>query len=57
LSVRILSLNTQTGVAEASPAGKLAEAVPEAAGRLLSAYTARDGQYVVATLVYEKRTS
>ena len=56
LSVRILSLDTQTGMVGASPAGRLAEMVPEAAGRKLSAYTAREGRYVVASVVYEKRT-
>ncbi|HEY2844367.1 MAG TPA: 4'-phosphopantetheinyl transferase superfamily protein, partial [Bryobacteraceae bacterium] len=56
LSVRILHLNAQTGIVKAQPAGKLAEAVPEAAGRELSAYTAREGTYVVASVVYEKRT-
>jgi acyl transferase domain-containing protein/phosphopantetheinyl transferase len=56
LSVRILSLNVQTGIVGAQPAGKLAEAVPEAAGKELQAYTAREERYVVASVVYEKRT-
>ena len=55
LSVRVLHLNTQTGVVGARPAGKLAEAVPDSAGRELTAFTAREGRYVVASVVYEKR--
>lgn len=55
-SVRILSLNTQTGIVGATPQGKLAEAVPEASGEELLTYTAREGAYLVASAIYEKRT-
>jgi phosphopantetheinyl transferase len=56
LSVQILSLDTQTGVVIAAPQGKHVEAVPEASGEKLLAYTAREGAYVAATAIYEKRT-
>jgi phosphopantetheinyl transferase len=56
-SVRILSLNVQTGVVGAMAQGKLAEAVPEAAGRQLQTYTARERSWVVATAIFEKRSS
>jgi len=55
--VRILDLCTQTGRVEANLRGDLAAAVPEASGLKLSVYAARDGAYVVATALYEKRMS
>jgi acyl transferase domain-containing protein/phosphopantetheinyl transferase len=56
-NVRILNLNTQTGVVQATLQGELAAAVPEASGLELPSYTTREGDYVVATAIYQKRTS
>jgi phosphopantetheinyl transferase len=55
-NVRILELNTQTGRVEAMPHGDLAAAVPEASGLKMPAHTAREGAYVLATAMYQKRT-
>jgi phosphopantetheine--protein transferase-like protein len=56
-NVRILDLNTQTGGVQATLHGELAAAVPEASGLKLPAYTAREGDYVVATAIYQKGPS
>ncbi len=56
-SVRIVAIDAKTGIVKAVPQGKLAEVVPEAAGEELLAYTAREENYVVASALYEKRTS
>uniref|UniRef100_Q026V6 Beta-ketoacyl synthase n=1 Tax=Solibacter usitatus (strain Ellin6076) TaxID=234267 RepID=Q026V6_SOLUE len=56
-SVRILALDARTGDVVATPHGKLAAGVPEAAGRKLSAFTMREGAFVFATAIFEKRTS
>lgn len=57
-SVRILSVNVQNGMVTAAAQGKLADAVPKAAGRELTAWTVREGAFVIATALYdEKRAS
>jgi acyl transferase domain-containing protein len=56
-SVRILALDAQTGIVTATPEGKLTEAVPEASGEKLLAYTGREGSCVFATAIFETRTS
>jgi phosphopantetheinyl transferase len=56
-NVRIHNLNTQTGVVRATVQGELAAAVPEASGLELPAYTTREGDYVVAVAIFQKRTS
>jgi acyl transferase domain-containing protein/phosphopantetheinyl transferase len=55
LSVRIGGLNLETGEVDVTPEGKLA--VPAASSGQLRSYTARHGDYVGATAVYEERTS
>ncbi len=54
-SVEILSFDSATGVARATPKGKLAEAVPDAADRDILAYTVCEEAHVVAIAVFEKR--
>lgn len=55
-SVRIVSLDAQTGVVAATPQGKLAAVIPEASGEELLAYTGCEGAHVFATAIFEKRT-
>lgn len=52
-SVRVMSLNLDSGIVQATPRGKLAEVVAGAAGAQLKAFTTRDGNFVVATALYE----
>jgi phosphopantetheinyl transferase len=56
-SVRILSLDSRTGVVAATPQGQLAAAVPEASGQRIVAYTGRERAHVFATAIFETRTS
>ena len=55
-SVRILALDPVTGIVTATPQGRLADAVPQVAGAEFLAYTARDGDYVVASTTCEGAT-
>jgi phosphopantetheinyl transferase len=55
-SIRISSLDPRTGLVSAHPNGKLADAVPEAAGQTLQSYTVRDSAYVAAIALYGKKS-
>lgn len=56
-SIRIQAFDLQTGVVRVTLKGKLAEVFPGFAGAELVAYTVREGDYIVASTLCERRIS
>jgi phosphopantetheinyl transferase len=55
-SLKVQEIDTQTGIVKVAVRGKLAEAFPEFAAHLITTYTAREGNYVMASTHCQGRT-
>ncbi len=56
-SVKVVHLDTISGLVRAIPQGQLANEAPEAAGRELPAYTSREKTYITAIAVFDRNNS